>query len=178
MSYSVVDEMIRLPQSGAESPDAGYGSWEPIPGTDMCLRRTDDEDITIEQRPDPWGARYPEAVYMGINDGVNIWVYQHWRSGETVRYLAFLGDGGWAAPAGSPEPWEEALIWGEKALKDMEDFIAGMDDPYSDPAEIADKTEKIRRNFRERRIEEGDYQPYVAPFDVLKAVRDHYSLNG
>ncbi len=152
VGFSVTYEFVKLPdgQTGLEPfrealerHAARRASWEGIsPG--CWMRKSNEGNSGWRPFGDRWGGVFPEGAYFVTDDDNNLLLYQHWIAGQTVRFLAFLGDGGWLDPEGNPEPWE-VLFWSGESLRMMEEAAA------EDPASAGE----LRSQFAERRVRKG-----------------------
>ncbi|MEZ4529214.1 MAG: hypothetical protein R2941_25170 [Desulfobacterales bacterium] len=58
-----------------------------------------------------------EAIYIAIQENVGLFHFEHWKKHDMVRRITYSNDAGWYNISGTPEDWEENILFSEEKLK-------------------------------------------------------------
>lgn len=121
--------------------------------------------------PDPGGAAsareasrvFGEATYVGFQENVGSFIYGHAIEGELRRHLQYNADAGWFVVEGTPEPWEEALLFADERRHSLLAEANDDDDPASRRAQV-------EAAFSRKQLAAGDVIPWVWSDHLFHAV--------
>ena len=95
-----------------------------------------------------------ECIYIGIQDNVGLFHYEHWKEGVLQRILSYNSDYSWHHVEGKPEQWEREILFSEDRLNDA---ISCYDEEMHGV---------IRAAWEARQIHEGDQFPAIFEMDA------------
>lgn len=173
------DAYVLLPNgdAGAVRAWSGGRAVEVIDDRPYCRVEWDGFDAPVAWLRDVSRDLHTTSLWLVTQKQVDAFAFQRWDGGEMKRALAYglTRERTWESVLGSPEPWEENLLFALRALERRLKVLQVIDLP----ADQRDKAvHELKRIWAERRIEVGATEPMVSTGFIGPGIARYYGLPG
>ncbi|MBF0121539.1 MAG: hypothetical protein HQK79_22135 [Desulfobacterales bacterium] len=104
-----------------------------------------------------------ESIYIGIQENVNSFHYEHWKEGKLLRLLSYNSDYQWHTVSGVPEEWEKNVLFRDDKL---ELILKCYEENFH---------EEIRKAWEMKNIKQGDQFPSIIEIEAYNGLLNYLS---
>ena len=151
----------RFPDAKMDLGGSFIGMQLPLSG-DLSPPREKLRGVSAELRTD--------GIWLSFQSTVDAFEYHHWRAGAALRslvYGCYEEERTWEEISGTPEPWEQTVLFGQNELERSLNCI--QEESYQ---------EELRRIWRERELLPGRTDPGIDARETARGVAEFYRFPG